>query len=174
MGKEKPKPMIEQATLERLDKAAEVEVIEPTHVEPSRRQRVLDAPLDRLWKAGTITQREYDAGDKYRADAYLAAVDPAASTVDWNRTGGGFSGRVPDVFTSQVLADARIRWRRINERIPERSVVATMLHLGLIMEQGFEEIGRSIFGHLDSREAVIAARAGFRITLASLADSYER
>jgi hypothetical protein len=133
-------------------------------------QRVLAAPLDRLWKTGFVTQREYNAGDAYRADAYMAAIDPSALTIDWNRTGGGTSRRVPSMFASQHIADARIRMRNLEQKIPLRSAVSTLLYLALIKEQDFAEIGASMFGLRDRREASVAGRVGLRVALAALAD----
>jgi hypothetical protein len=70
-------------------------------------QRVLAAPLDRLWKTGFVTQREYNAGDAYRADAYMAAIDPSALTIDWNRTGGeanSANAKPPIIMRECVMA----------------------------------------------------------------------
>jgi hypothetical protein len=156
-------------TAERILKAG------PDGVEttPANVQRVIAAPLDRLWKRGEITQREYDAGDTFRTDAHIAAIDPGAPSVDWNRAGGGNPNvGVPSMFTSQTIADARSRWRRISDRIPERSVVSTILFLGLIRETSLEEIGRSVFGLRDAKDAALSGKAGFRVALASLADHY--
>ena len=160
------------ATVLRLLKAGEdgFETTPANREAPAGVQRIIAAPLDRLWKTGGITQREYEAGDRYRADAYMAAIDPGAMTVDWSATGGGFSSKVPAMFTSQQLADARIRWRRIEERIPRQSVVSTVLFLALIKERSLEEIGRSVFARHDQREAAVAGHAGIRVALASLAD----
>lgn len=133
-------------------------------------QRVIMAPLDRLWKSGYITQREYDAGDRYRADAYLAAIDPGALSIDWNRTSGGSSAKVPSMFNSQHIATARIRMRSIDQKIPRHSIVSAALFLGLVKEKAFSELGQLLFGVRDAESASVAGRAGFRVALAALAD----
>lgn len=156
------------ATTERINHAGE----EGVETDASGRQRIISAPLDRLLKMGIITPREFRAGEKYRTDAYMSATDPAASAVDWNAAGGGTGGRVPTMFSSQSIANARIRFRQINRKIPRNSTVSTMLYLGLIKEYELAEIGRSVFGLSDRREAEIAARSGLRVALAALADHY--
>lgn len=131
-------------------------------------QRVIAAPLDRMWKAGDITKREYDAGDEYRTMRYLAKVDPAAPTVDWNAVGGSFGTRVPSMFSSQRIAEERIRWRAFSRQV--RGVVATVAELALIRELAFEEIGRSVFGRDKRRDAAVAGHTAVRMMLGALAD----
>lgn len=170
----------EPATPERLAKvppeAIETAVtVDPSAVSrgaPISVQRLHSAPLDRLWKTGWITQREYDAGDSLRAKAYLAAIDPGAMTVDWSATGGGSSRRIPSMFSSQEVADARLHIRWLRELIG--GVVWDILNLGVILERELDVLGRNIFGVRDAREAAVAARAGVRVALGSLADVYER
>lgn len=172
---DRDRPGTETTTAERVAKAGAgaVEVTPPSQQAPKGTQRVLSAPLDRLWKDGAITQREYEAGDKFRADAYLAAIDPGSGTVDWHRAGGGgTSGRVPSMFTAQHIFDARIRWRSVEKAIPKHSIVASALHLGLVHEHSLEELGRSLFARNDKREAMVAGHAGFRVALGALADFY--
>jgi hypothetical protein len=157
-----------KTTPERIRQLGEAEL----ELDPSGRQRIIAAPIDRLLNAGFLTQREHDAGDKLRADTYMAAVDPAAMTVDWARGGSGFSPRVPSVFSTQEIADARIRHRRLRRAI--NGVVWDVLWLGVVQERALEHLGHAIFNVRDPREAVIAGRAGLRIALGSLADFYER
>lgn len=156
------------ATAERLAKTGE----DGREADPTGRQRIVAAPLDRLWKAGFITQREFEAGDKYRADAYMAAIDPGSLSVDWSRTAGGTSSRVPTVFTAQHIADARRRIRMVERAIPHRSVVSLLLFFGVVREFGLREIGAQVFGIHDRKDAVLCAKAGLRVALASLADYY--
>lgn len=42
-----------------------------------RRQKVTQVPLDKLLSSGIVTKAQYSAGDRYRADAYLAGVIPS-------------------------------------------------------------------------------------------------
>lgn len=134
-------------------------------------QRLSEAPLDRLWARGAITRSEFDAGDKFRGDAYLAAVDPASGSVDWARAGGGGrSSFVPSMYAAQHVYDARIRFREMEKFF--RGVVWTLLKNGLVHEHSLEEIGRAIFARSDRREAAVAGQAGFRTALSALADRY--
>lgn len=161
------------ATVERLLKAGE-EAIEYTPASrgaPGGVQRVSEAPLDRLHRLGEIVEREFNAGDRFRADAYLAAIDPGAKTVDWDAAGGGGgSAKVPIIFSSQHMADARIRHRRIKERVS--GVVWTLAELALIKEMPFVHIGQAVFGREHGRDATVAAQAAVRVMLAALADAY--
>jgi len=157
---------IGSATPERLAKAGAVERTQ-TNI-----QRILEAPLDRLWKAGAISRGEYEAGERYRSDGYLSAIDPAAGTVDWTRTSNGYGARVPTVFGAQAVADARLRWRRIERTFPTHSAVGRLLYLGIVQEQPLAAIGRNVFGRNDPREAIVAAHAGLKTALAALADHY--
>lgn len=160
---------LESATPERLARATS-DGYERTE---NNVQRIVEAPLDRMWKKGHITRREYEAGERYRTDAYLAELDPGAPSVDWNRESGGGGPRSPSMFNSQRIADARMRIREMDRRIPRTSTVFTLLNLGLLKEQRFEDIGLSVFVRKDKRELVVAAQSGFRVALAALADQYD-
>ncbi|MEP0323283.1 hypothetical protein [Bauldia litoralis] len=137
------------------------------------RQRIVAAPLDRLHKDGKITRREFEAGDKYRADAYLSAIDPTTGSVDWaSAGGGGRSSKVPSMFESQHIYDARKRWRDLNDKMKRGSVVSSILYLALIHERSIESIGENIFGAGNHRDARNAGYGGFRVALGALADLY--
>lgn len=157
-----------RATAERLQRAGSEAIVEEA---PAGPQRIIAAPIDRLLSAGFLTQREHDAGDKLRSDAYLAALEPMV-TIDWRQANGGYSPRVPTVFSSQQIANARLRHRRVRNAI--NGIVWDMLFLGVIKEQEFRELGQAIFNMRDAREAVIAGRAGLRVALGTLADFYDR
>lgn len=156
------------ATVERLLRAGKKD--EGFEVAPTGRQRLVDAPLDRLRKEGRITGREFDAGDQYRNDAYLAAIDPSAPTVDWNSVGTAFRPKSPSMFSTQRIADARIKWRETEKNI--RGLPARVLDSALIHEHPFEEIGRHVFGEGNEHYARAAAKAGLRVALSVLADYY--
>lgn len=134
-------------------------------------QRIVEPPLDRLHKQGFIVRAEFEAGDRYRADAYLAAIDPAAGSVDWNAAGGGGrSAKVPTVFSSQIIADARIRFRDIESRIS--GAVRIVARLALVKELPTYEIGASVFGYRDRKDAEVAGRVATRMACAALVDVY--
>ena len=153
------------ATVERLTMAGK-DGIETVGKEGT--QRIISAPLDRMWKAGDITKREFDAGDEYRTMRYLAGVDPSAPTVDWGAVGGAFGAKVPSMFSSQLIADERIRWRALSHQV--RGVVAVVAELALVRESSFEEIGRAVFGRDKRRDAAVAGHTAVRMMLGSLAD----
>ena len=167
------RPGFETANIERVAKAGPggVETTPPSPKAPKGTQRIIAAPLDRLWKAGIITQNEFEAGEKYRADAYLAAIDPSAGTIDWNRAGGGgASSRVPSMFNSQVIADARHRVRDTERALNE--LVRTVLNKALIREHTFEEIGQSMFGLGNHRDAYVGGNVAVRVALSVAAMHY--
>lgn len=170
-SRERERAGLTSATPERMAKAGleNVEVGQGTLI-----QRIVDAPLERLRKAGVITSREFQAGERFRNDAYLAQVDPSAPTVDHNKTGGGFGPRAPSMYSSQAIADARRRHREIEYRIPQNSLVHGLLTSALIRENDFEEIAYVFLGKRKDREsAVLTAKTGVRVALASLADHYD-
>jgi hypothetical protein len=168
----------ETATPERLAKvddavATELEV-DPAKADrgaPLSHQRIVAAPLDRLWRAGVITQREYTAGDWLRADAYLAAIDPGASSVDWMAPAGTLSGKIPSMFSAQHIADARIRYRDMQKRM--RGVAWSVLYTAVISEATLYEVGRAVLGYRHQRDAPVAATAALRVALCALADRYD-
>jgi len=158
------------ATVERIMRAGPdaLETTPPTQDEPAGVQRITQAPLDRLYRAGTISTREFQAGDRFRTLAHLAAIDPAAAGVDWGATGGGRAGKIPSMFASQRVADARLDLRRAEKAI--RGVVWTVLWLGLVKELPLEEMGRSVFARRDAREASVAGAAALQVALGAVAD----
>ena len=156
------------ATVERLQHAGDG----GHEVDPTGRQRIVAAPLDKLYKQGRVTSREFQAGDKYRGLHYVANLDPAAPTVDWSRVGSSFGSRQPTMFNAQHIANARHQVRKIEEAIPRQSLVSAVLYIGLVREESLEAIGE-LYGSNDEREAVIAGRTGLRTALASLADYFD-
>lgn len=135
-------------------------------------QRIVEAPLDRLWKAGFITQREFEAGENLRKIAHVATIDPSPQSVDLSRVGGGFAAGTPSMFASQEIANARKKWRRIRELVPERSTVWTMLWLGVVKEVTLTDLGVSL-GIVERKEAIAAGKSGFRVALSAFADVIE-
>jgi hypothetical protein len=155
------------ATVQRILKVGE----DGLEVTTTGVQRLNQAPLDRLWHAGVIIRREFDAGDKLRALAYLAAIDPAAGSVNWSAAGGGGrSAKVPSMFTNQDIADARVDFRRIEKAIS--GIVWRVLYLALIKEIGLADVGESVFARHDAREARAAGTAGFQTALGAAADYF--
>lgn len=134
-------------------------------------QRITEAPLDRLHKQGFLSLSEWDAGDRYRADAYLAAINPSTGSINWDMAGGGgFSSKVPSVFGSQVVYDARRRWRFTESRLS--GAIRTVAHLALVRESNLAEIGQVVFGYADRKDAAVAGRVATRMVCAALVDVY--
>lgn len=159
----------QRATAERLARLGPDDVAEIT---PDGVQRLVAAPLDRLRQLGKIGDREFTAGDQLRTDAYVAALEPGAPGVDWNATGGARSGaRAPAMWSAQVVANARLRVRRVQGAV--RGLVWLTLRRCVLQEHGLDVVGRDVFGVRDPREAVVAARSGLMVALAALADAYE-
>src|SRR3990167_7680645 len=140
------------ATAERLMKVGEdaIETLPPDG-QGKVEQRINAAPLDRLWKEERISRREFDAGDKFRRDAHLARIDPGAPSVDWGSVGGSFGPRVPSMFSSQAVFEARARWREADKAI--QGTARSVLRLGLELECSLEHIGRVLFRYQNERDA---------------------
>lgn len=155
------------ATAERIARAGGLDAVE--HVAKGEIQRLVTAPLDRLQKDRVITRREHDAGDWLRATAYMAAIDVGAMTVDWERAGGGGrSSRVPAVLTVEEMVEASQDWRAYCRDV--RGVVRTVLDLVVIHEQALEEVGKSVGGKRNDRDARSWATGAIRVALGALAD----
>jgi len=155
------------ATAERITRAGGLEAVE--HVAKGEVQRLVTAPLDRLHKDRIITRREHDAGDWLRATAYMAAIDVGALTVDWSRAGGGGrSSRVPAVLTVEEMVQASQDWRAYCRDV--RGVVRTVLDLVVIREQALHEVGQSVGGRDNARDARSWATGAIRVALGALAD----
>lgn len=143
----------------------------PATAQQASVQRVTEAPLDRLDRLGFITTAEFESGDRYRADAYLAAVEPTCGSVDWNSAGGGGrSSKVPAMFGAQAVYDARKRVRAIDDRMS--GVVRVVARLALVKETHLAEIGQAVFGLTDRKEAMVAGKVATRMTCAVLVDLY--
>lgn len=133
-------------------------------------QRISEAPLDRLWRDGRITQREYQAGDRLRNDARLARIDAGPTAINWDMTGRGSGSVVPVAFASDAVFAARQRYRAVPKAIT--GIVWAVLNNGVVHEHSLPEMGRAVFGREHVRDAAVAGHAGFRVALAALADHY--
>lgn len=155
------------ATAERIARAGGLDAVE--HIAQGEVQRLVTAPLDRLHKDRIITRREHDAGDWLRATAYMAAIDAGAMTVDWGRAGGGGrSARVPAVLTVEEMVQASQDWRAYCRDV--RGVVRTVLDLVVIREQALDDVGQSVGGRRNARDARSWATGAIRVALGALAD----
>jgi len=145
------------------------------HGQASMVQRIVEAPLDRLFKAGTITRREHEAGQWFRTLAAEAQVEPGAGGgLNLDRVDGGSAGGVPDAWRSDRIMKKRREWRDLQQSIPPSSLVWTMLYLPLVVEMPLATIGEQVFARRDRKEAAVAATAAFRVALSALADRVPR
>lgn len=156
---------LDGATPERLVKAGIAYELTGNEV-----QRVTEAPLDRLRHHRRITHRQFEAGDRFRRDAYTARVEPTAASVDWSSIGANFGPKTPSMFTSQAIADARQRHRRAEAALG--GLFIEPMEWVLIEERAVHEYGRVRQGYANERDAMVAGLTVFRFGLLILADHY--
>lgn len=133
--------------------------------------RVTEAPLDRLWSRGAITEREFQAGDQFRTDAFAAKIDPGAAGINWDGVGRYFGPKMPTMFTAQAVADARIRYRLVVRKLgPSLEAVLDAI---VVHEHSPVHVGRTLYGCSGERQAQTVGTAAFRTALGALADHYE-
>lgn len=157
------------ATPERIVKAGEGF---ERHVGKQGAQRVVSGPLDRMYLSGKLTRTEYEAGDKFRVDAYLSAMHGNLPSIDWGRVGGGSdpAWRVPSVVTNISRIDASNRLHNAHRALHEP--IWTILVDGCVHEDTLEDIGKNVFGRR-SRDAAAAGDAGFKVALSALSAWYQ-
>lgn len=161
------------STPERLAKLPP-EGVETLPPQPGHRagQRILEGPLDQLHKRGELMRREFEAGEHFRADAYLSAINPLSWSVDWERAGGGgTSSFVPINLTADHVLAASQRHRQCQNRFG-RTPVWRIAIIALVDERPLTAVGGEVFGYATERDQRVAGRAGFVMALQALADFY--
>lgn len=155
------------STVERVLRAGEsaVEVHEGV-------QRIKAAALDRLHAKGLLTQRQYDAGDRYREDAYLSGAiwsSPAAFGAD----SPSFGPRAPAWLTSERVADARQRYRAARASL-DGSTQALVIDAVCWAEttMTMADVGRIVLRIPSRRTAISVATRALRAGLDRLAVFY--
>lgn len=116
-------------------------------------QRLTDAPLDALRSRNVITLEQYEAGDRFRNDAYVAGMVSSA-VADLRRVSGGGTQWAPGFMASaDRQAQARQRYRAAEEALgPTLSpVVNAVAHAGA--GTNLSNIGRKLFGRSNANEA---------------------
>lgn len=166
----------ETATAERANHIGRdglADVLEAAMGEPEALvQKVVAAPLDRLWKDKRISQREYHAGCTFREDHHESRLDPGASTSNWHGIPAGFGPKVPSMYASQRAVDALMRRRKLDATFPPTSFIGRVLERTLIQEHSLEDLGTDMFAEGNHRDARKAGTAAFRTACAALADFY--
>ena len=159
----------QSATVERLDKLPK-DGVETLH---DQRQRVIAGTVDRMHRSGQLEHREYWAADTFSRTYYDAEIDgyPRSSDLERSSNGNGASPP-PSMWRSQTVADARGKWRAVENAFDRRGLVWRLLMAAVIDELGLESIGHNVFRCGDRREARAAGRAGVKTALAALADHY--
>lgn len=135
-------------------------------------QRMVEAPLDKMFKSGRLGRDLFEAGDRFRGEAYLAAVNPGALTIDWRRAGGGGnkSNFVPAMFEHHHMTDASNRLNNMRKDL--HGSTWNLLFDALVHEYSLEQIGLTHFGRNDKRQASAAGDAGLRVALCALSTWY--
>lgn len=153
------------STPERVRHAGETEL----DIAPAGHQRISQAPLDQLRAKGHLTQRLFDAGDRYRTDGYEAGIigsgsmplepsdrRPASGLPSFMRT-----ARAAAALDRYGLARAQLKGtRRVVELVCWADVGLTMA-----------EVGKAL-GYTNKRSAQVAAMAVLRVGLENLAEHY--
>lgn len=133
-------------------------------------QRISDAPFDWMAVRGLITFRQTEAGERFRNIALIARAEPSPGSVDWNSSGVAFGPKIPSMFTSQAIADARGRYRNAVAAVGPH--LEPILDAVLIREHNLETSGKVVCGYRDRRAAIAAAGTLLRVALDTLADHF--
>lgn len=142
-------------------------------------QRIAQSPLDRLYARGELSpdrgenKRLFDAGDRFREDAYLAgAIWPSPGlSYDAPQIASGASTRLPGFLRSETAADAMKRHVRASNAVPGAlRQVAILICLGEERTTA-EEIGYALNAR-GKRSATVAGMTAIRLALGALADHY--
>lgn len=135
-------------------------------------QRLTDAPFDSLRSRNVITLEQFEAGDRFRDDAYVAGMVPSAA-VDLCRVNGGGSQWAPGFMASaERQASARKRYRGAEEALgPMLSpIVNAVVHAAA--GANLSAIGKRLFGRSNANEARASLIEVLKIGLDTLARHY--
>lgn len=188
MARRKQKPVtttasLDRAVAERVRRGVGVSTAERVRQAGEREldvvagvQRISQAPLDRMYARGELARGEaenkrlFDAGDRFREDAYLAgAIWPQQSTRAGGR--GEPAGRVPGFLRSERAAAAMRRHVAALETLSSTlESVAMLVCLGEGRTTA-QEIGHAL-GVAGRRSATVAGMTAIRLALGALADHY--
>lgn len=155
------KPM--QPTPERMAKAGEFYV-----VGGDGRVTMRDGMIDRIRKRGVITERQAEAGRRYRLYWYHAGLEPGPNGVDPNRIYAPDHTGMRLMAQSERQAEYRQRYRQAARHIGLR-MSRLMEHIAC-EDATLEEAGRKILGWGNKAQAIAAATEMFRDATDRLAD----
>lgn len=135
-------------------------------------QRIRSAALDTLKAKGLITQRQFDAGDRYREDAYLAGAIWSSSQ-SFAAGSPAFGPRTPAFLTAERVADARRRYRAARASL-DGSTAAMVLDAVCWAEttMTMADVGRVVLHIPSRRTAQSVATWQLRAGLDALAGHY--
>jgi len=166
------------STAERVRQAGETEL--DIRVETEKRdgvlstvvrQRVTQAPLDRLKAKGSITERQFDAGDEFRKDAYEAGMIPSGALV-YEPSDRRFGSRTPQ-FMAASRADAHARWVEAQAILDKLYPIVDEVCWAADRTDTLQSIGARLFAYsTNDRRAETAALTALRLGLDTLADHY--
>lgn len=135
-------------------------------------QRVAQALLDQLRSRGIIQEHEYEAGERFRSDAYEAgAVWSGAMPLE---AGEKHVRSQPPIFLrSEKAADAMKRHVAATERLAGGLLqVAEYVCLGQTGNT-LTGLGRHFYGRCDDKTAQVTGRTLVKLALGILADHYQ-
>lgn len=133
-------------------------------------QRISQAPLDRLFARKVITQPMYDAGDRYREDAYLAGM-VFSQQLDYDVAERRFGPKTPAFMANRRLG-AYKRWADAQQALGHLAGVVDEL---IIADAGttLEQIGARLTGRPEGKAAGAAAVELVKVALRTLVTHYE-
>lgn len=134
-------------------------------------QRVSQAPLDRLLSKRSITQRQFDAGDRFREDAYAAGMIPSGALA-FEPSDRRFGSRVPQ-FMAASRADAHARWTEAQAILGRLYSMVDEVCWASGPGDRLMDIGARVLGLPSDKRAEVSALAVLRVGLDTLADHYE-
>jgi hypothetical protein len=137
-----------------------------------RRQKVTQVPLDKLLSCGIISKLQYSAGDRYRADAYLAGIIPSIAVPTEP------SERNPQARDYLPGGERRMRayerWTCAQEALgPEHMPFADEFLVVAECHDTMAEIGARVFGRQPNKMAGAAATEMAKVILNILVRHYK-
>lgn len=126
--------------------------------------------LENLYRNRRLTDEQYQAGQKYYADWYLAGFQPNVTSKmqEWIQNGGGGFGSM-DAMERRVFHQKRFaQANEILEGLGTRKAV----HWLCINDIPTEQIGRKFWGYSGRKTASAGAVIGVTISLQQLAKFY--
>lgn len=133
-------------------------------------QRIAQAPLDRLYARHAITKRQFDAGDRFREDAYEAGMVPSG-TAGMEPGDRRYGSRTPQ-FMAATRADAHARWVEAQAILGRLYPMVDEVCWAAEPGDRLMDIGARVLGLPRGRTSEASALVVLRVGLDTLADHY--